>query len=70
MTKNLALAVLLALCVLLAVRLVQTENERYALEVGLCRDEAQFGLPTDFECLSTVQTRTSWTWHLYYALSR
>lgn len=50
----------------LAVSLVRVENERYALFVGMCRD--RLGM-TDARCLATVQTRTGWWWHLYYALT-
>lgn len=49
----------------LATVLVKVENQRYALTVGMCRDV--HGL-TDLRCLQTVETRTGWWCHLFYAL--
>jgi len=43
--------------------LVRTENQRYALFVGMCSDPIAPKGP----CLAHVQTRTNWLWHLYYA---
>jgi hypothetical protein len=70
MIKNLAIAFLLGICVLLTHVLVVTENQRYAYQVGLCADRS---LPDklrawDYNCLATVETRTAWWWHLYYAV--
>lgn len=45
--------------------LVRIENERYALVIGLCKVDVTILTDT---CLAEVQTRTSWLWHLYYAL--
>lgn len=65
--KNRALIVVLSVVVFwLAFSLVRVENERYALQVGMCRDQAT-GL-TNTACLSSVQTRTSWLAHLAYGL--
>ena len=70
--ERIGLAVAVLLIVWLSAALVRVENQRYALEVGLCRDKTW---PTssgpgsnDFKCLETVQTRTAWYWHLFYAL--
>ena len=49
----------------LATALVRVENERYAMQVGMCKHAL---LGWDYGCLSKVETRTSWLWHLYYAL--
>jgi hypothetical protein len=65
--KNTAAWCLVTLLVLwLSASLVRVENERYALYVGMCRDK--LGM-TDASCLSKVQTRTAWWWHLYYGLT-
>jgi hypothetical protein len=61
-----AITILLVLIIWLASSLVRVENERTALLVGLCRDKAT-GL-TDVPCLSKVETRTSWAWHLLYGM--
>lgn len=45
--------------------LVLTENQRYALATGMCRNSMNFSV--DRRCIETVQTRTSWVWHLYYS---
>ena len=60
------LIILSILVIWLAVSLVRVENQRYALQVGMCRDQAT-GL-TNFTCLNTVETRTSWAWHLLYGM--
>lgn len=58
--------VLAVLCLSLGAALVRVENERYALALGMCRDK--LGL-VDEPCLAGTETRTSWTWHLFYALT-
>lgn len=61
-----ALGIALAIIVLLTVALVRVENQRYALLIGMCRTQ----LPhADYTCLRNVETRTSWIWHVYYALA-
>jgi hypothetical protein len=66
--KNLILAILILLVAFLADRAVRIENQRYALYVNLCKyDPAN---PTArWDCLEKAQTRTSWLWHLYYAMT-
>ena len=59
------LVIFFILVIWLSASLVRVENQRYALQVGMCRDA--LGM-TDFNCLETVQTRTGWWWHLFYAL--
>ena len=66
MKKRIDLLLAALVIVWLSVTLVKVENQRYALQVGMCR-EANTRL-TDFKCLETVQTRTGWWWHLFYAL--
>ena len=58
-------------CVWLSFSLVKVENERYALFVGMCdkKDSPPELRLIDFQCLSKVETRTHWVWHLFYALT-
>ena len=74
MLKNkllLPFVVSIILCVWLSFSLVKVENERYALFVGMCykKDTPPELRSIDFQCLSKVETRTSWVWHLFYALT-
>ena len=65
--KNAIIAILTLALVFVSARLVFVENQRYALITGMCKPD-----PTNlkwFECLKTAETRTSWAWHLYYALT-
>jgi hypothetical protein len=64
---RLAVAALLVVVVWFAVALVKTENQRYALSVGLCIDETMH--MADLACLARVETRTAWYWHLFYGLT-
>ena len=59
------------LCVWLSFSLVKVENERYALIVGMCdmKDTPAVLRLIDFQCLAKVETRTSWVWHLFYAMT-
>lgn len=61
-----ALVVAVVIIIWLAATLAHVENQRYALQMGMCR-EAATGL-TDFACLQKVETRTGWWWHLFYGL--
>jgi hypothetical protein len=56
--------VLVAIIVWLSVALVKVENQRYAMQVGMCKETIGW----DYSCLAKVETRTNWYWHLYYAL--
>ncbi len=67
MTKNIVIAILLLICIGFSFVIVKVENQRYALEVGMCREKAN-PILIDHRCLDTVQTRTSWMWHLLYAI--
>jgi len=67
--KSAATVVLILISALLADRVVRLENQRYALYNDMCkRDPAN---PSQrWDCLEKVQTRTSWFWHLYYAVTQ
>ena len=67
--RTVLIVILAATVVFLADRLVRTENQRYALLLDMCRKDT-LGLIVDFGCLSAVQTRTSWFWHLYYGTTQ
>jgi hypothetical protein len=56
----------LILIIWLTVSLVRVENQRYAMQVGMCKDDV---VGWDYSCMSKVETRTSWFWHLLYALT-
>ena len=60
------LVLLLATTVWLANSLVRVENQRYAMQVGMCRQEVA---DWSYKCLKQVETRTSRVWHLFYALT-
>lgn len=66
MGKNVLIVVLLAACVYLATVVVDVENQRYALQAGMCKDEIGH---TDSKCLAATETRTGWWWHLFYAVT-
>lgn len=57
----------LAAIVWLSAALIYAENQRYAMSIGMCINPVL--QVADQSCLSTVQTRTGWWWHLYYALT-
>jgi hypothetical protein len=66
--KNAIIAVLLLLTGFLTDRVVRIENQRYALAANICKsDPANPAL--QWKCLETAQTRTTWFWHLYYAIA-
>lgn len=65
--KNLTILVLVGIIVFMGYRIVHIENQRYALLLGMCDRKDGLQLP-DFDCLSKVETRTHWAWHLWYAL--
>ena len=59
------LIVFIAVIFWLSLALVKVENQRYAMQVGMCKDTK---VGWDYSCLAKVETRTGWYWHLYYAL--
>lgn len=65
--KNALIVVLLASVVFLTARLVTIENQRYAAVLGMCPGK-QVPHMQDLACLAAIQSRTSWGWHLFYAL--
>ncbi len=48
--------------------IIRLENERYALEIGMCPPMSTPKYLSNPNCLKTIQTRTSPLWHLAYAL--
>ena len=64
--ERISLAVAVLLIVWLSAALVRVENERYAMQVGMCWNDTM-KLP-DLACIEKAQTRTAWYWHLFYAL--
>ena len=59
------LLVALIVIVWLSASLVRVENQPYAMQVGMCKDAL---VGWDYSCLSKVETRTRWLWHIYYVL--
>jgi hypothetical protein len=66
MRKYLFNLVMIVAMLWLALGLIRTENQRYALSLGMCFDRATN--ITSYQCLAAVKTRTAWWWHLYYGL--
>jgi hypothetical protein len=62
------LGILILLTGYLADRVVRIENQRYALLVNMCKFDPA-NATVQWNCLEKAQTRTSWLWHLYYALT-
>lgn len=75
MARNLLILLLLVVTIVLGTSLVRVENQRYALWLGMCPNMRQSlaALAANdqdaFDCTKTVQTRTAWWWHLYYAIT-
>lgn len=67
MWQRVLLALAAVLIVWLSAALVRVENERYALQTGMCWNES-LKLP-DLACIEKSQTRTGWWWHLFHALT-
>lgn len=65
--KNAAIVVLLVTVIFLSARLVTIENQRYAAALGMCPHKVVPHMQ-DPACLATIETRTSWAWHLFYAV--
>jgi hypothetical protein len=73
--KALRLSLLSAILIIVlqSAALIRLENQRYAMQVGLCEDKV-LSIKTqqvvwDNACLERVETRTNWLWHLFYALT-
>lgn len=64
--ERFGLVVAVLLIVWLSTALVRVENERYAMQLGMCWNEL-LRLP-DPVCIQKAETRTAWYWHLVYAL--
>jgi hypothetical protein len=67
MKTRIGLIVAVLLIAWLSAALVRVENERYALQLGMCWNE-QLKLP-DITCIQKAHTRVSWYGHLFYALN-
>lgn len=71
MVKNAVIVLLSCLSLWLSVSLVEVENQRYALLIGICGD-GDPAIPSTLldreECLERVETRTNPFWHLAYGL--
>ena len=65
--RSVLIVALTAALVLTGWRLIEIENQRYALLLGMCHQQDS-ATPYDFECLEKVETRTSWIEHLYFGL--
>ena len=68
MIKNLVIAVLLFVVLVLGTTLVRVENERYAMSIGMCATTEGAMVPA-LSCVRQAQTRTSWWGHTYYAVT-
>lgn len=73
--KNIIIIILLIVIFVFGKTIVRLENYHYANEVGMCDFEKMEGswflekkINQD-KCFKNVQTRTSFIWHLFYALS-
>jgi hypothetical protein len=69
--KNATIVVLAALVLWFGISLARVENERYALELGMCgefKPEEPKSLTERRRCLDQVQTRTNALYNLAYAL--
>lgn len=69
MQNRWSLVVAAALILWLSIALIRVENQRYAMQVGICKDTVSSLGGWDYKCLSSVETRTSPFWHLFYALT-
>lgn len=67
MTWKVTSALLGGLLLWFSLSLVRVENQRYALQSGMCRSTTTSSV-ADLKCLDAVETRTGWWWHLYHAL--
>ena len=61
------LVIVLALAFWMSVALVAAENQRHALETGMCQDHV-FPTEIDTSCLKQVRSRDHWWPHLGHAL--
>lgn len=62
MIKNIIIASQLFIIIFCTFVIVYVENQRYALQSGMCADSI-IGL----SCYDNAQTRTHWGWHLFFA---
>jgi hypothetical protein len=60
--------VLIGILVWFGATIVPIENKRYALELGMCSDFEALEFIERQACFDSVETRSNWVWHHYYAL--
>ena len=63
MKERFGLVVAVLLIVWLSATLVRVENERYAMQIGMCWN-GTLKLP-DLACIKKAQTRTALYWHIF-----
>jgi hypothetical protein len=70
MIKNALIVGLLGIVIWFGVTIVRLEKYHYASQLGMCSEYGSDpqGLVTRDKCLDEAETRTSWAWHLYYAM--
>lgn len=66
MKKNITIVTLAIIIIWFALVIVKLENYHYAVQVGMCSEVSEL-IERD-RCVNSKQTRTSFMWHLYYAL--
>ena len=69
--KNVAIILLVAIVVWFASAIIRLENQRYAMEIGMCGNfepEHPESIGKRSECLAKVQTRTDAAYNLLYGL--
>lgn len=71
--KNTIIAILLIVIFVFGATIVRVENERDGLDWGLLCNHTDFISslidPTSQRtCLQKVETRTSWVWHIFFAV--
>jgi hypothetical protein len=69
--KNLTIFVLFVLVIWFASTIVRLENINYANDLNMCRafiPDQPSSIAERQKCLSEVQTRASFIWHLLYGL--
>ena len=64
MIKNSLICFLVFVVIILSISLSHTENQIYALLTKMCEPWKPEAVP----CLTYVETRTSWVWHIFYAV--
>ena len=61
------LVIALGLIFWLTIAVIQSENQRHALDARMCQDRA-FPTEVDTQCLTTIRSREHWWQHVLYAM--